>query len=140
MKPLLHAKISANKFGGSPEDYIEIHNWFDSTKAHVADARHRIILHNAFGIFLCEQTFGEIVRKHDGSYVRMPYITNSIGKQISVRDIAEQHVLDDMGCIPSLSDVLDKVGIIDESIVGGIKAKKAIVKMKIDPNNMIMVD
>jgi hypothetical protein len=27
----------------------------DQTKAQVADCRHRLILHNSFGIFLCEQ-------------------------------------------------------------------------------------
>ena len=106
MKPLLHAKISANKFGGIPEDYIEIHNWFDSTKAHVADGRHRLVLHNSFGIFLCEQIFGELVVKPDGKIIKMPYITNSNGKQISVRDIAEQHVVDDLSYIPTLQECL----------------------------------
>lgn len=126
MKPLLHANISAKKFGGRPEDYIEIHNWFDQTKAHIADARHRIVLHNSFGIFLCEQVFGTIVPMYDGTFKKMPYIINSDGKQVSVRDIAERHVYDDMGCIPSLSELLDKAQL-HESIVGGIKPKKIVV-------------
>jgi hypothetical protein len=106
MKPLLHARISVNKFGGKIEDYIEIHNWFDSTKAHIADSRHRLILHNSFGIFLCEQVFGQLVVKNDGSIIKMPYIINSNGGQISVRDIAEQHVVDDLGRIPTLAECL----------------------------------
>ncbi len=61
MKPLLHARRSALEFGGKPEDYIDIHNWFDQTKAHIPDASHRLVLHNSFGIFLCEQQFGDIV-------------------------------------------------------------------------------
>jgi len=27
--PILHSKSSAKKFGGKPEDYLHIHNWFD---------------------------------------------------------------------------------------------------------------
>jgi hypothetical protein len=31
--PLRHAESSARKFGGKPEDYLAIHNWFDESKA-----------------------------------------------------------------------------------------------------------
>jgi len=74
MKPYIHAELSVNKYGGKISDYIEIHNWFDQTKAHHADMRHRAILHNSWGIFLCEQKFGVA-------------ITNSVGKVEQVRDI-----------------------------------------------------
>ena len=111
MKPLLHAKISAKKFGGEPADYIDIHNWFDQTKAHIADARHRLVLHNAFGIFLCEQCFGDIVVLPNGTTKKMPFITISTGKQVCVRDIAEQHVIDDLGHIPSLSECFEGVSV-----------------------------
>ena len=84
MKPFLHGKVSVKKWGGKEEDYQKIHDWFDQTKAHFPDMRHRAILHSSFGIFLCEQMFGL-------------NITNSDGKTVSVRDIAEQHVIDDMG-------------------------------------------
>jgi hypothetical protein len=67
----------------------------DQTKAHVADCRHRLILHNSFGIFLCEQLFGvTITRKSDG-------------KEVPTRLIAEQHVLEDLGGhIPTLEECL----------------------------------
>jgi len=84
MKPIFHAMSSAKKFGGGPEDYIKIHNWFDHTKAHIADFRHRALLHNAWGIFICEQVFGES-------------IVNSAGKTVPVRSIGEQHVIEDLG-------------------------------------------
>lgn len=87
--PYHHAKSSARRFGGSYEAYLPVHNFFDQTKAHVADARHRMVLHNSFGIFLCEQLFGLTV-------------TNSEGREIPTRLIAEQHVLEDFGHIPSL--------------------------------------
>ena len=89
MKPLKHATSSASRFGGNLHDYLEIHNFMDSSKAAVADARHRAIFHSAFGIFVVEKVFGV-------------YITNSDNKKVSVRDIAEQHVLEDLGFIPTL--------------------------------------
>lgn len=128
MKPLMHALISVKKFGGVPADYIEIHDWFDQTKAHIADARHRLVLHNAFGIFLCEQVHGEIVQMPNGSFKRMPYITISTGKQVCVRDIAEQHVLDDLGAIPSLSECFATIESMPEKFVG--KAKRLVISSK----------
>lgn len=89
MKPLIHSKISAKRHGGVPADYQEIHDFFDSSKAAFPDVRHRAILHSSFGCFLVEKVFGT-------------YITNSDGKQVSVRDIAEDHVIDDLGFIPTL--------------------------------------
>ena len=93
MKPSIHARNSARKHGGKPEDYIDIHEWFDQTKAHVADMRHRAVLHNAFGIYLCAQVFGRTR-------------VNSDGKTYDVRDIGEDHVLEDLGRIPSLYECL----------------------------------
>ena len=78
-----------------PEDYLALHNWFDQTKAHLPDARHRAILHSSFGIFLCEQVFGATV-------------TNSSGQQIPMRVLGERHVKEDMGGkIPTVQDWLE---------------------------------
>lgn len=44
---LHHAESSARKFGGVPEDYLAIHNWFDATKAHLALPGHRALRHHA---------------------------------------------------------------------------------------------
>lgn len=93
MKPYIHAQNSAKKFGGSPDDYLKIHDWFDQTKAHFPDMRHRAILHSSFGIYLCEQFFGT-------------FIKNSHKKKVQVRDIAEFHVIEDLGYIPTLQDYL----------------------------------
>lgn len=94
MKSYIHAKNSVKRYGGVVEDYLYIHNWFDSTKAAYADFAHRAILHNTFGIYLAEQLFGTT-------------ITNSDGKNISVRDIGEDHVKEDTGGrIPTLQDWL----------------------------------
>lgn len=93
MKPLLHANISVKSHGGTVEDYLPIHNFLDSSKACMADMRHRAILHSSFGCYLAEQVFGV-------------YITNSEGKKVSVRDIAEEHIVQDLGFIPSVEHYL----------------------------------
>jgi hypothetical protein len=93
MKPHIHAKSSVKKWGGVPEDYQPIHDFLDCSKATHADMRHRAILHNSLGPFIAERVFGV-------------NITNADGKLVSVRDIAERHIIEDMGQIPSVSDYL----------------------------------
>lgn len=93
MKPHLHANISAKQHGGKPEDYMAIHEFIDHSKAAVADVRHRAMLHSAWGIYVVSQVFGNL-------------ITNSDGKTVSVRDIAEEHVIQDLGFIPTMEDWL----------------------------------
>jgi hypothetical protein len=95
-KPYLHSQSSVKKWGGQNSDYIEIHDWFDQTKAHFGSNVHRAILHSSFGIFLCEQVYGHT-------------ITNSDDREVSVRDIGEQHVLEDLGFIPTVSDYLENL-------------------------------
>lgn len=94
MKPLVHAKNSVKKFGGDLEDYIDIHEFIDSSKAHVPDMRHRALLHSSFGCYITQEVFGV-------------YRTNGDGKLFAVRDIAEQHILEDMGTIPTVQDYLE---------------------------------
>lgn len=89
--PIAHSESSARKFGGKPEDYLAIHNWFDESKAFVSDYRHRAMRHHSEGIFLCERIFGAT-------------ITNSEGKQVPVRYIGEQHVKEDLGRVPTAQD------------------------------------
>lgn len=115
MKPYSHAKSSAHKYGGEVEDYLKLHNWFDQTKAHVADMRHRAILHNAFGIFLLEQQFGV-------------YFTNSAGKVVQVRDVGEQHVIEDLGRIPSLDECMKNMPM--EAWFGGPVRHKKIIRLE----------
>lgn len=96
MKPFLHSRSSVHRFGGIPSDYQAIHDFIDSSKAHFADMRHRAILHSSFGIYITEQVFGI-------------NIENSDGKLVSVRDIAEWHVLEDLGRIPPVSAYLENM-------------------------------
>lgn len=111
MKPVIHASHSVRKHGGDLEDYIAIHEFIDSSKAHVPDMRHRAILHSSFGCYITQQVFGT-------------HFTNSDGKLIAVRDIAEEHILQDLGTIPTVQDYLDGMPMYEW--LGGTKETKAV--------------
>ena len=98
MHPYHHAQSSAKKHGGEPRDYQYIHNWFDETKAFFGDARHRALRHHTAGIFWCEEQFGTTM-------------CNSAGKHIPVRLVAEQHVMEDMGFLPTPEWWLSKMAL-----------------------------
>ncbi len=94
--PYHHSVSSVKKWGGIVEDYIEIHSWFDESKAHFADFRHRVLRHHTQGIFECEQKFGK-------------YLITEEGRRIPIRWVGEQHVREDLGRIPSLSDWCNEI-------------------------------
>lgn len=108
MKPFIHAKNSVKLFGGKETDYLPIHDFLDSSKAHFPDMRHRAILHSSFGIYIAEKVFGT-------------FIVNSEGKKVQTRDIAEHHVIEDMGRIPTVADYLEHLPML--SWLGGKKRK-----------------
>jgi len=90
--PIIHSKSSAKKFGGRPDEYIGIHEWFDETKAWIGHSNHRVFRHHSEGIFEMEKIFGK-------SFI------NSEDKVVYTRYIGEQHVKEDCnGYIPSASE------------------------------------
>jgi hypothetical protein len=94
-----HADYSANRYGGRPEDYQHLHDWFDATKECFADFRHRALRHHSQGVFELERQFGKIV-------------TNSDGRDVPVRLIGEDHVKQDCGGrIPTVEDWLGELPI-----------------------------
>lgn len=96
MKPYHHAKLSVKKYGGVVEDYLPIHDFIDSSKSTIPDMRHRALLHNSFGIYVAERLFGV-------------YFTNSDGHVVQVRDVAENHVIEDLGFIPTVEQWLGNI-------------------------------
>ncbi len=94
--PYHHAVSSAKKFGGIPEEYLKFHDFLDRSKSHMADFRHRALRHHSEGIFLLETFFGAT-------------IMNSADRIVPVRFIGEQHVLEDLGRIPTVADWLGKI-------------------------------
>ena len=94
--PIHHAESSARKFGGEPREYLALHEWLDASKSHLADFRHRALRHHSEGIFALEQLFGTT-------------LTLSTGRLLPVRFVGEQHVLEDLGRIPTVADWLGKI-------------------------------
>ena len=86
-----HALSSVRRWGGDPQNYLPLHQWFDESKKIVADPRHRALRHHAEGIFMLERFFGAT-------------ITVSSGRVVPVRLVGEQHVREDLGFIPSFAD------------------------------------
>jgi hypothetical protein len=128
----IHANSSAKKFGGRPSDYIEIHEMLDSSKAYWADNRHRSIFHHTAGIYYMQKMFGidfdaiedlktkynlgdefvkDILQLLQKNRLQGVHVLNSEGKKIHVRDVAEQHILEDFRgrFIPSVGDYLSKM-------------------------------
>ena len=91
--PYHHAVSAAREWGGVPEDYLDIHAWFDETKQVLPDQRHRAVRHHETGVFEAERIFGSA-------------ITNSDGRTIPVRWIGERHVREDLGFIPTVANWL----------------------------------
>jgi hypothetical protein len=92
MNSWFHAKSSARKWGGEPEDYLPVHEFIDSSKQVIGDVRHRSVYHHTLGVFLCERIFGK---------------TLTVGrKQIPVREVAERHIIEDLGWLPSPADYI----------------------------------
>lgn len=90
---------STKRYGGKPEDYLPIHDLMDSSKAVIADSRHRALTHNSWFV-------GTILEKVFGNH-----IVNSDGKKVSVRQIGEDHVMEDFSnrFIPSAADYLNEM-------------------------------
>lgn len=103
-KPYFHAMSSAKRFGGIYEDYMEIHELMDSSKAAFPDNRHRALTHNSWFIgTILPKVFGETFkRKSDGGIV-------------NTRDIGEQHILEDFRnrFIPTVQDYLENLDLKD---------------------------
>lgn len=102
-----HALSSARKWGGKPDDYIDIHEFIDSSKKIIGDVRHRSLYHHTEGVWLCQRIFGRTIQ---------------IGhKQVPVRLIAERHILEDLGWLPSPADYIGGMPI--QRWMGGAKTK-----------------
>ncbi len=91
--PYHHALSSVKRWGGRVEDYLAIHEWFDASKELHGDFRHRALRHHTHGIFEAQRAFGTTLR-----------LTG--GRVIPVRWVGEQHVIEDVGFLPTVSDWL----------------------------------
>lgn len=98
MNAMQHARISAKRWGGEPEDDYELHAFIDSTKSLCSDARHRI-LYTLWGI----------------NSVLVPVwhsLQNNADKSIDIKDLCERdHLLVDyqQRFIPTLNDFVNAI-------------------------------
>jgi hypothetical protein len=107
--PLKHSKSSAERFGGTADDYLHIHTLMDSSKLFLADWRHRALLHNTFGIHLFEQLMGaSFKRKSDGI-------------EVCTRTVITQHIMEDLGAVPTPGEFLREMPL--RHWMSGIKQK-----------------
>ena len=76
--------------------YYPIHFWYDSTKQHLADARHRLILHNMGSIMLSIKHFGDYtthlmedgtIIKADNYFIGLNHIREDFGRNIGTEEI-----------------------------------------------------
>jgi len=121
----VHAKSSARKFGGTPEDYLNIHIKMDCSKAYVADNRHRALTHTNFWIHeVMIPIFGYVMK-------------NSAGRDVSVKDVCEQHILEDFGMkfIPTAQDYLDHMKF-EDWMQNGIKGCPSSFKLLKEKGNI----
>ena len=97
--PHIHALSSVKKYGGKMEDYIEIHAKMDCSKGYLPDIRHRALTHTMFWVL-------EVMVPLYGHTM-----TNSDDKMISVKDICEDHILEDyrQKFIPTPQDFLQHI-------------------------------
>lgn len=100
MNSWYHSEASARKWGGDAEDYIRIHEFIDSSKRIIGDIRHRSLYHHTEGIWLCQELFGRTIIA-GGRTDRE--------REVPVRLIAELHVEQDLGWIPSPKDYIDQM-------------------------------
>ncbi len=92
-----HAVSSARRFGGEPEDFAALHEFFDATsKENVGDFRHRALRHHTFGIEQCVLLFGGTV-------------PTTGAPSVPTRLVAEGHVLEDHGRVPTPLDWLSRL-------------------------------
>ena len=100
MKPNDHAENSAKKYGGVPADYLDIHEYMDSSRGAVSDMGHRVATHHSFFVY------GTLLKIFGSTR------ENSAGKTYSVADVGEDHCKEDFnGHFPTLNDWTEHLNI-----------------------------
>ena len=159
-----HAESSVKQHGGNSQDYLEIHEMMDSSKSSHADNRHRVVFHSAFGAYLIQKMFGmdfekmkqlqqkyqlpdefldELIELFKHNRQNGVHLKNSDGKKVHVRDIAEQHILEDfrMRFIPSLSDYVNNMqlkGWMNNGMSENVNNEKTISSKKAKQINFVI--
>ena len=98
MNSWFHAQSAARKWGGDPELYLPIEEFIDSSKKIIGDARHRSVYHHTEGCWLVQKIFGNCLVWPKGNGQGMNYVPTRL--------IAERHIIEDLGWLPSPADYI----------------------------------
>ena len=90
------AEASVMRFGGNPSVFLPLHRWFLATANWTEGNEHLAFRHHAFGIFEAEGRFGPIIHQTDG-------------RMIPTRVVAERHVQEVLGRVPSATEFLRRI-------------------------------
>ncbi len=85
-----HCVSSAQKFGGQPEDYLEVHRYLDRFKAAMPDFRHRAMTHHSEGIWEAIRFFGDTITISTGAKVPVKAICESENQGLVGRGDGQQ--------------------------------------------------
>ena len=88
-----HCVSSSKAFGGEPNDYYPVHAFIDRARDHTHSDYHRIFTHHTMGVQDAIREFG-------------PTIKVSTGREVPVRLIANQHIMEDLGFIPTPDELI----------------------------------
>lgn len=94
-----HSQSACREWGGVPEVYQEINEFIDSSKQVLGDVRHRSMYHHTMGVYLCQRIFGDTI-------IVPRMTTGGPGKLVPVRLIAERHIIEDLGFLPTPADYI----------------------------------
>lgn len=100
MKPIRHAIIAARRYGGCYADFLPVHVFMDSSKGVYAGQGHRIVLHSEWGVEVAPLVLGKTV-------------TTAGGRALDVRQLAIDHCIEDVGCVPTVAQWLAHVPELD---------------------------
>jgi len=107
-----HAQSAARKWGGVPDDYIDIEEFIDSSKKIIGDVRHRSLYHHTEGCWLVQRIFGRTIQVGER-------------KTVPVRLIAERHIIEDLGWLPSPADYIEGMPI--ATWMGGKQTRQVVL-------------
>jgi hypothetical protein len=89
MKPLAHARIAAYRYGGSWQEWLPYHDFFDSSKVALPSVQHRMFLHSDFGASLFKRIFGNTI--------------TVAGRTVPTDHLAQDHLDEDLGRVIPLT-------------------------------------
>ncbi len=105
---LYHAESSAERHGGTPDDYLALHALIDAPQLHVRmpSVRGRAVFHHTWGIELCARLFACGANGTLSLREQLPAAMRGQSPDATARAVANGHVQEDLRDVPTLDDWL----------------------------------